>query len=75
MQDQTTHQTLSSEEHGTPAPILPQRDTSDAAASNADAGPENQAAPDAPNSPETPATTSVTKVDGIPEWVRTKSAS
>jgi hypothetical protein len=73
MQDQTTHQTLSPVEHGTPAPILPQSDTSEAAASNADAGPENQAASDAPNSPETPATTPVTKVDGIPEWVRTES--
>ena len=73
MQDHTTHQTLSPEEPGTPAPILPESDTSGAAASNADAGPENQAASDAPNSPESPATTPVTKVDGIPEWVRTTS--
>lgn len=73
MQDHTTHQTLSPEEPGTPAPILPESDTSGAAASNADAGPENQAASDAPNSPGSPATTPVTKVDGIPEWVRTTS--
>ena len=73
MQEQTTHQTLSPEEPGTPAPVLPQSDISEAAASNADAGPENQAASDAPSSSETPATTPVTKVDGIPEWVRTTS--
>ena len=73
MQEQTIHQTLSPEEPGTPAPIVPQNDTSEATASNAEAGPEKQAASDAPNSPETPATTPVTKVDGIPEWVRTTS--
>lgn len=71
MQEQTTHQILSPEEPGTPAPVLPQNDTPEATASNADAGPENQAASDAPSSPETPATTPITKVDGIPEWVRT----
>jgi hypothetical protein len=73
MQELTTHQTLSPEEPGTPAPIVSQNDTSEATASNAEAGPEKQAASDAPNSPETPATTPATKVDGIPEWVRTTS--
>jgi hypothetical protein len=73
MQEQTTHQTLSPEEPVTPAPVLPQSDTSEATASNADAGPEKQAVSDAPNGPETPATTPVTKVDGIPEWLRTTS--
>jgi hypothetical protein len=50
-------------------------DSAEATASNAEAGPENQAASDAPNSSETPATTPVTKtkVGGIPEWVRTPS--
>jgi hypothetical protein len=73
MQEQTTHEILSPEEPGTPAPCLSQNDTSEATASNADDGPENQAASDTPNGPETPATKPVTKVDGIPEWIRTKS--
>jgi hypothetical protein len=73
MQEQTTHQTLSPEEPETPAPVPPRSDTSEAAASNADAGPEKQAASDALNGPEMPATTPATKVDGIPEWVRTTS--
>jgi hypothetical protein len=73
LQDQTTHQILSPEEPGTPAPVLPQNDTSEATASNAEAGPEKQAASDAPDDPEAPATTPITKVDGIPEWVRTTS--
>jgi hypothetical protein len=73
MQEQTTHQTLAPEEPRTPAPVLPQSDTSEATASNAEAGPEKQAASDAPSSPETLATTPITKVDGIPEWVRKTS--
>jgi hypothetical protein len=73
MQEQTTHQTLSPEELGTPAPVLPQIDTSEVMASNAEGGPENQAASNAPRSTETPATTPVTKVDGIPEWVKNPS--
>jgi hypothetical protein len=71
--EQTTRQILAPEDPRAPAPILPQNGTPDSTASNADAGPENQAASDAPNSPETPAPTPVTKVDGNPEWVRTTS--
>jgi len=73
MREQTTHQTLSPEEPETPVPVIPQSDTSEFTASNAEAGPENQATSCAPSSPETPATTPFTKVDGIPEWVRKTS--
>ena len=74
MPDQTTHQRLSRQRStGTSTPVVPQNDTSEATASNPDAGPENQAASYAPNTPAAPATTPVTKVDGIPEWVRKAS--
>jgi hypothetical protein len=68
-----THQIFAPEEPRTPTPVVPRNDTSEATASNADAGPEKQAASDAPNSPAAPATTPITKVDGIPEWVRKTS--
>ena len=73
MQEQTTHHILSPGEPGAPVPVDSQHDTSEATTSNADAGPEKQAALDAPNSSAAPPTTPITKVDGIPEWVRKTS--